>query len=134
MKKIILLSITLLITGFVNKILSQEQLSPVIAVFNGDQVSFDKEVQSTVISFTLKNQDENARADFENKAKRYATYFTVYVPSLRESTTSQAYVLILHNNTRLIMLNRLFISSNINQIEFNGVKMNREEFFQPFMK
>lgn len=133
MKKLI--PFLLAFTAFINlnTVFGQNNSSPIVAVFNGNQESLNKEVASKTVSFTLKNLDENSRADFENKAKTYATFFTIYYPTVRESKTSQVYVLTLLGKTQIKMLNRLFISANINQIEFDGKKMNREDFFKPYM-
>lgn len=123
------------LTAFINlnAVSGQNNSSPIVAVFNGNQESYNKELASKTVSFTLKNLDENSRTDFENKAKIYSSFFTIYYPTTRESKTSQVYVLTLLGKTEIKMLSRLFVSANINQIEFDGKKMNREDFFKPYM-
>ena len=112
----------------------QNQVSSIIAVFNGNKVDFNKELASKTITFTLKNLDEISRLDFENKSKKYSSFFTLYYPDVRESKTSQEYVLTLLGKSEIKMLNRLFAAANIKHIEFSGETMDKEAFFQPYMK
>jgi hypothetical protein len=104
-----------------------------IASFNGNRASFDKELETKTISFTLKDLDIHSRTDFENKSKTYSSFFTIYYPYVRENKSSQVYVLTLIGKTEIKMLNRLFVSANIKQVEFEGATMSREDFFQPYM-
>jgi hypothetical protein len=133
MKKLTLFLFAL--TAFINlnAVFGQNNPSSVVAVFNGNQESFNKELASKTVSFTLKNLDENSRTDFENKAKIYSSFFTIYYPTARESKTSQVYVLTLLGKTEIKMLSRLFVSANIHQVEFNGATIEREDFFKPYM-
>jgi len=133
MKKSTLFLFTIFILGSVNMIFAQAITSDVIASFNGNQTSLDKEVLSKTVTFSLKNLDETSRANFESKAQNYSKYFMIYFPTIRESATSQVYVLTLINKSEIKMLNRLFVASNISKIEFNGTTMTREDFFKPYM-
>lgn len=133
MKKILLILISILAFGH-SDIFAQNTASDVVAVFSGNIAALDKEIESKTITFTLKKLDETSRTNFEDKAQKYSNYFMIYYPTVRESKTSQVYVLTLINKSEIKMLNRLFVSANINKIEFNGTKMTREEFFQPYMK
>lgn len=135
MKKILRLifSLIILITQNANTF-GQGHVPPIVAVFNGNKGDLDKEIASKTINFTLKNVDESSRTDFENRSKKYSSFFTLYYPHIRKNETSQEYVLTLLGKSEFKMLNRLFAAANIKQIEFNGKTMDKEEFFQPYMK
>ncbi|MBA3707111.1 MAG: hypothetical protein H0W84_14775 [Bacteroidetes bacterium] len=132
MKKFILLLFALNLGTL--HMFGQNKGSTSIAVFNGDQTSLDKEINSKTVSFTIINQDENSRNNFEKNIGMYSNSFMIYYPTIRESKTSQVYILTLINKAEIKMLRRLFISSNIKEIQFDGNTMNLELFFKPYMK
>ncbi len=134
MKKFLSFLFACMIIGYVNQTFAQEHTPTVIAIFQGDQASLDKAVTTNSVAFTIKNIHTDFKTNFENKAKAYLPIIALLPDNTKEKNAQKYTVVFQNNNPAMRMLNRLFIVTGIQLIEFNGSTISRDNFFAPYMK